>query len=326
MPTAELAEATEPPATTQESHEIAGTEVQVDTESTEQLVKAAKEGELKTVTDLLALSKTQINSKYNGWTALGSAAREGHIEIVRLRVRNGAKLEILMDVGWGVLPGDGTALNWAAERGHLGIVKLLVAEGAKLDVVAKTPAFFGTGGSPLKMAAGKGHLEVVKFLFASGAEIDTPEESRGWDAFLCACEQGELDMVKYFVSVRGLPVDRRDSTGRRPLEAAAKEERIEVMEYLETKGANLKATNADGSSLLHLAAEKGKLKTAVWLAKRGVDRKVENAAGDTPRDIAKQRMTKDNTEKNQALDKCLDWEVTPRVASIEDPDTGCVVM
>ncbi|KAK3368292.1 hypothetical protein B0H63DRAFT_488204 [Podospora didyma] len=54
-----------------------------------------------------------------------------------------------MDVGFGLLPGDGSAVNWAAKRGHLDIVKRLVLAGAKTDIDAKKPAWLGGPGALL---------------------------------------------------------------------------------------------------------------------------------------------------------------------------------
>ena len=58
----------------------------------------------------------------DGWTPLDSAARGGHLEIVKLLLEKGA--------GIMVQDGDSTPLRSAANSGHQEAVKLLLEKGA----------------------------------------------------------------------------------------------------------------------------------------------------------------------------------------------------
>ncbi len=62
-------------------------------------------------------------------------------------------------------------LHLAADVGHLDVVKLLVESGAKLETGAMGIGYVAPGWTPLHLAASAGHLEVVKFLVERGANI-----------------------------------------------------------------------------------------------------------------------------------------------------------
>jgi len=118
-----------------------------------------------------------VDDIYGGWTALEQASRAGHINIVRLILQTGAKLDVVMDGIW-LFRRRGTALHWAADRGHLDIVKLLVQEGANLDAFVLR-SHGCESDSPLSAAAGSGHLNVVKYLLDVGADKNSKEGIQG---------------------------------------------------------------------------------------------------------------------------------------------------
>ncbi|VDH98432.1 Hypothetical predicted protein [Mytilus galloprovincialis] len=72
----------------------------------------------------------------NGWTALMKAAIGGHLEICKLLIDRGCKIDITNNSGY-------TALNYAAEEGYLQITQCLVEQGGASPLVktwqGKTP-------------------------------------------------------------------------------------------------------------------------------------------------------------------------------------------
>jgi ankyrin repeat protein len=281
-------------------------------------MNAVEAGEISKVLDFI-YAGADINLKQNGWTPLGRASRTGKLDIVQALIRHGVDLETRMDIGWGILPGDGTALNWAAAEGHLEIVKLLVSKNAKIDPNAEKPIFFGTGGTPLIMAAGKGRLDVVRFLLDSGADQGSPEGKPGWNAFLCACREGQIEIMKYFCQTKGFDVRRKGADGLTPLHVAAKHNEPNSMKFLVESGALLDAKDGKGNTPLHLVASDGRKRAAIWLRLRGADLKPKNDDGMTPLDVAKSRFSGSDTTPD--LVKCLDWNLPD-----PEPETGCIVM
>jgi len=107
------------------------------------LMDAAKAGDLEQVK--LLISETG-DIKY----ALEWAANNGHLEVVKYLVLNGADIHAR----------NNGAIEWAAYNGHLEIVKYLVLEGANIRT-----------SYALDNAVIRGNIEVVKFLVPEGANI-----------------------------------------------------------------------------------------------------------------------------------------------------------
>jgi hypothetical protein len=116
--------------------------VSIKLNSTEALLKAAKEGNLKTLRDLLR-NGTDINYQdENGWSALHHACENNQLFAVQELVKWKANIEIKKSPAHGSL----TPLHVAAYFGYLDIVKFLIASGA--DPLSRD----GRNYTPLKWA------------------------------------------------------------------------------------------------------------------------------------------------------------------------------
>ena len=158
-------------------------------------------------------------------TALMKAAGQGHIEVVRFLVDQGADLKIrngqdqdalmfaaagghlavaifLIDRVGGVPPtlvlggyfydsGPQTALEWAAYNGHLDMVHILL-ENIDIGISRRPTASLG-------WAAYRGHLDVGRLLLEYGAFVDVNPFGIGWQGptpLMLAAYSGQLDMVR----------------------------------------------------------------------------------------------------------------------------------
>jgi ankyrin repeat protein len=77
-----------------------------------------------------------------------------------------------------------------------------------------------------------------------------------------------------------------------PLHVAAHAGRIEVAEYLLTKGADIQAKctcGDEGLTPLHMAARNGHENTVKMLLTKGADASLKSKAGRTPMDLAKEK-------------------------------------
>src|ERR1700733_8001735 len=151
------------------------------------------------------------------------------------------------------------------------------------------------------MAAGKGKLDVVRFLFDSGVDQDLAKGIAGWDAFLCACEKGQLEVVKYFVQIKGFDAGQNLCEGMAPLHMATKGGQLDVMGFLVDSGALLNVKDKNGNTPLHSVALNGSAWTAVWLRQHGADPEVRNDVGETPVDLAKLRLAETKSDSNEEL-------------------------
>lgn len=66
--------------------------------------------------------------KKNGWTALMYASVHGHIDIVKVLVDNGAKMNLQDRIS------GNTALIWATREGRIGVAKYLIDKGANMEL------------------------------------------------------------------------------------------------------------------------------------------------------------------------------------------------
>jgi uncharacterized protein len=127
------------------------------------LFAAADAGQLPII-ELLVAAGADINAPKATAPegAVGTAAGEGHLEVVRWLLDRGAVINHVV----GGAPRC-FALTAAAFRGRLDVVKLLVERGAWIDCA-------WAGSTPLSHALGYGETEVAAYLRSVGAEL--PDE------------------------------------------------------------------------------------------------------------------------------------------------------
>jgi ankyrin repeat protein len=155
----------------------------------------------------------------DGRTPLGEAAAEGHLEVARLLIEEGAELN----------PGGFSWPLWrAAAGGHLDMVKLLLDAGA--DVNGR-----GHGGeSPLHAACREGEFEIAVVLLSRGADIEA-RDTDGRTPLDCAARMGQTSSVEFLLD-HGANVNARDNGGTTPLGQAIRYDENEVAELLRQRG------------------------------------------------------------------------------------------
>ena len=181
-----------------------------------------------------------------------------------------------MDVGRGIVPGDGTALNWAAAEGHLGVVKLLVSRGAKLNIKAEKPAFFGTGDADDDgFRKRQAWTSCVSCLILGWIRTRQRALLGGMLSSVHA-RRVSSKSVKYFVQIKGFDTGRKTCERMAPLHMATKGEQLDVMKFLVDSGAVLNGKDKNGDTPLHFVALNGSARTAVWLRQHGADTRARN--------------------------------------------------
>ena len=167
------------------------------------MLEAAREGRLEDVQRLVRGGAVDVGTgdEANGQTALGVAAGNGHLEVVRWLVREGgSSVEERDRGGW-------TALLFAAANGRLEMVRWLVREGG--SSVEEN----NDGNTALILAAMNGHLEVVRWLVQEGGSSVDENNNNGNTALLLAAMNGELEMVRWLLLEGGSSIDERNNDG-----------------------------------------------------------------------------------------------------------------
>ena len=120
-------------------------------------------------------------------TALWAASTGGFLEIVKLLITHGAK------VNKPTLT-QSTPLRGASFHGHVGVMEYLIANGAEIN----TPNCIGQ--SPLCIAAMRGQLPAVKYLIEMGAD-KYQKTINGYSVMHLSATKGRVDIVKYLLSI-----------------------------------------------------------------------------------------------------------------------------
>jgi len=87
------------------------------------------------------------------------------------------------------------------------------------------------GSTPFFFACQEGNLDVVKFLVRNGA--DAKLGKNGISPFHMACYRGHLDVVTYLVVEVEVDAKAVDGSGRTPLEVARRAKKADVINFLE---------------------------------------------------------------------------------------------
>jgi ankyrin repeat protein len=89
-----------------------------------------------------------------GWSPIGYAAFQGHLEVVRFLLDSGADVDARA-------PNQATPLMFAARNGHIEVARLLIERGADVDLKSDT------GASAMVWAAERGNTDIMELIQAA---------------------------------------------------------------------------------------------------------------------------------------------------------------
>lgn len=203
---------------------------------------------------LEAKSDININEKIDGNTALEIASQEGHLEVVRWLIKNGANPK-----------NENTSpLILAAEGGHFDVVKLLIDSG--VEVSLKT----GHETTAIYCAVKNGHTEVVKFLLDKGANPNLHDKDYK-SPLQAACMNGYTEIAHMLIE-NGAKLAHQYKYCDTPLQLAANRGHYEIVDDLLTHGASVNDKNIfAGKSALYLALNSGHSRIVERLITAGAD-------------------------------------------------------
>lgn len=226
----------------------------------------------------------QTNCTFDGITPLMYASQEGHIEIVKLLLSSGAKLEE-RPYYTGI-----TALIGSVINNQLDIADILIQNGANINAKAKDSV------SSLLYAAGYGYVLMTDMLIFYGADINA-KDTDGNNAIIIAAINGYREIVDSLIR-KGADVNSLDNDGNTPLILASQNEHYDVVKLVLDNNADINAINMANHSALSVSAKTGNLEIFQLLLDKGADTKVKAGRNSTIYNIAM-------AHENNALVKIL---------------------
>lgn len=222
------------------------------------------------------------NVQYPQYTLLHIAAMNGHLEIMKYLVADGAKIDVPMNLG----RYSEQAIHAAARGGNAEAVSYLMTLGAKLDTRDSDDA------TPLHHAAQYSTAEMVDALLGMGAKPEL-ENKKAQTAAALAMVVKKFDTIEVFKkrghkfsafelvqtgdhknlfsSYPSLNMAARDSRGETLLHAAVRFQQRDTAKHLVEKGADINARNQEGQTALFIAARFGYVDEIELLLSKGAD-------------------------------------------------------
>jgi tetratricopeptide (TPR) repeat protein len=179
----------------------------------DELIKAAEQSDLGAINRALDAGIDVNGTDSEGWTALGTAASFGTVELVELLLTRGAKVD-------GRHANGETPLFHAARRGSVEIVQRLVDLGA--DVNAQDSNGHVPLNSALTNRKSVAHMQIIELFLSKGAKTDARDKS-GWTPLHQAARNNNVSGAALLLR-DGADVNARASDRRTPLHLHREEE------------------------------------------------------------------------------------------------------
>ena len=190
-------------------------------------------------------------------TPLMHAAKNGHLDCVRLLIGRGADVHNRSADGL-------TAAHYAALGGYTQLLLALFDAGVAVDVTGSFDLK-----TPLMYACHKGHTQCVLSLLGHGADVHKVA-SDGMTVAHCAAFAGTREIM-LAIHDAGAAVDVTDSRSMTPLMRVACNGYLECLLLLIERGADVHQQSADGRTAAHYAAQCGNVEMLRVLISSGAD-------------------------------------------------------
>ncbi|XP_046353562.1 serine/threonine-protein phosphatase 6 regulatory ankyrin repeat subunit B-like isoform X3 [Haliotis rufescens] len=182
----------------------------------------------------------------NSMSPLLVASEQGHLEIVKILLKNHARVDVFDEHGK-------AALHLAGENGHDQVADVLLWHKAFVNAKSKQ------GFTPLHLAAQNGYNKLVKLLIEThNATIDALSLAKKTPLHMAA-QSGQMEVCSTLLKIKADP-NATDERGQTPLHLAAESDHSDVVKlFLKYRPELVTMANTDenGMTCAHIAAAKG---------------------------------------------------------------------
>ena len=126
-----------------------------------------------------------------------------------------------------------------------------------------------------------GELEILKGLADLGKPLDDQDE-RGFTPLNWAARNGHLQIIQYLIEEKNCSFEKFSFGGLRPIHHACNKNHEKIVRYLIKSGCDVNATDENGDTALHYAAARGVLNIVIALIDAGAEFSKSNSQGLTP--------------------------------------------
>lgn len=269
-------------------------------------------GHIKCVKVLIEHDGTELE-KRSGWyeqTALSFAARQGNLEIVKLLLTSGARLEARDADGW-------TPLIWASKSEHPKVVEFLLYE--EVESSSNEDQHLERLNPAMTLACSTGDEDLVERLLLLGVSSNVQDADSGSTALIEASRGGFLGTVKILLKNHG-DVNAVNNSKETPLLLAARYGFDEITECLLCANANVEIANEVNQTPLLLAVRYNNEIITRLLLNKGANTNVASNTGETPLLSATRNGNEEITrlllEQKAHVNKANDSNETPLALAV----------
>ncbi|NXI44648.1 ASB3 protein, partial [Galbula dea] len=221
---------------------------------------AAREGNVKMLRKLIKQGYSIDVPDNRGWVPIHEAAAHNSSECLRLLIRAAPSDDYINSKTFEGL----CALHLSARHGSLETVCVLLEAGADPNEVTTEVT------TPLFLAVENGHTDIVKFLLQHGANVEGPHSLSGWNSLHQASFRGFTEIMKILLE-KGASKECKDDFGITPLFVAAQYGELESLRLLVSHGADVNCQAKDRATPLLIAAQEGHTKCVELLLSKGAN-------------------------------------------------------
>jgi ankyrin repeat protein len=229
------------------------------------LLDAAKNGDTKTVRDLLSRHVPVNATSADGSTALHEAVRADSLEISDLLIAAGA--DVKAATRYHITP-----LSLACKNGNAAIVEHLLKAGADPNSTSEE------GQTALMSCSLSGKPDAIKVLLKAGVQVNAVEPVKGQTALMWAASEGNTAAVEMLLEF-GADIKAKSKSGFTPLLFAVRNAHNDTVKALLAHGANVNDVAPDGTNALNMAVVNAYFELAGILLDHGADPNMSDPRG-----------------------------------------------